>query len=517
MNHYSSESLIQPLSSLIPKALILAFMRQRLALIIGIGAVLVVLIGLNAASYVEIEQTPDSEYDPNRSTYNSGATGTRALYDFLRESGREVTRWRETPLALLNTNRAQPATFVVLETKIPFEPEEVQNLLRWVERGGRLVVIDRRPNPRLLPDSGDWKISTELKQYPSADVHANNPEEMTAGVSPARPTQPTPLTSNVETVMPSRFAGLISIWLPTEKKPEIVALNKKPARDSDEEEGEGVGVGTTAGEDTAEEPPPPRVVIDDETQPPPPPEPVPVAAKRPQLASPAPVVHLMDYRGALLADYPRGDGRIVILSDPFIVANNGLSRADNLQLALNVVAGGGGLIAFDEYHLGHGIARNEMLAYFEGTPVLAAVGQATLIVLLVLWTRGRRFARPLPLVRVDRRSSLEFVASMAELQQRARAFDLAIENIYTRTRRVLVRYAGVEHGSTRAEIAARVAARSSVDREQLETLMRDCEEAINGTPTSARRSLELITRLREVERTLGLRMRAREIKQAKER
>src|SRR5215210_40034 len=157
-----------------------------------------------------------------------------------------------------------------------------------------------------------------------------------------------------------------------------------------------------------------------------------------------------------------------------------------------------------------------MLAYFEGTPVLATVGQATLIVLLILWTKGRRFARPLPLARVDRRSSLEFVASMAELQQRARAFDLAIENIYTRTRRVLVRYAGVEHTSTRTEIAARVAARSSIDRQQLESLMRDCEETINGEPTNARRSLELVTRLRDIERRLGLRMRSREIKQAKD-
>ena len=491
-------------------------MRQRLAIIVGIAFVLLLLIGLNAASYVEIEQTPDSEYDPNRSTYNSGATGTRALYDFLRESGREVTRWREPPAALLGSGRPQPATFVVLETKIPFEPDEVQSLMSWVERGGRLVIIDRRPNPRLLPDSGDWKIATELKQYPPADVHADNPEEMTAGVSPARPTQPTPLTRNVETVMPSRFAGLISIWLPEEKRPVITALKQSSDQQSAEE---GTGAGASDDEaEIAEEPPPPEVIV--ETEPPP----APAASTTPdaavesrQLLSPAPVVHLMDYRGALLADYPHGMGRIVILSDPFIVANNGLSRADNLLLAMNVVAGSVGLIAFDEYHLGHGIARNEMLAYFEGTPVLAALGQATLITLLVLWSRGRRFARPLPLARVDRRSSLEFVASMAELQQRARAFDLAVENSYTRTRRVLVRYAGVEHGSTRQEIAARVAARSTVDREKLETLMRDCEEAINGAPINARRSLDLITRLREVERSLGLRMRAREIKQAKER
>src|SRR5215210_1429794 len=131
-------------------------MRQRLALIIGIGAVLVVLIGLNAASYVEIEQTPDSEYDPNRSTYNSGATGTRALYDFLRESGREVTRWRETPAALLKSDQPKPSTFVILQPKISYETDEVESLLQWVRGGGRLVIIDRRPNPHLLPDSGNW-------------------------------------------------------------------------------------------------------------------------------------------------------------------------------------------------------------------------------------------------------------------------------------------------------------------------------------------------------------------------
>jgi hypothetical protein len=105
---------------------------------------------------------------------------------------------------------------------------------------------------------------------------------------------------------------------------------------------------------------------------------------------------------------------------------------------------------------------------------------------------------------------------MAELQQRARAYDLAIENVYTRLRRVLARYAGVDHQSGRAAIAAGVAARSSLDQQKLETLMRDCEDAINGGPINAQRSLELVAHLREVESTLGLRMRAREIRQAKE-
>jgi hypothetical protein len=237
-------------------------------------------------------------------------------------------------------------------------------------------------------------------------------------------------------------------------------------------------------------------------------------AKQPP-PSTAPVFHLADERGALLADYVHGRGHVIVLSDPFVVTNNGVERADNLQLALNVItAGRGGLIAFDEYHQGRAATENQLFAYFAGTPVLALCGQAFLLVCALVWTRGRRFARPLPAPRVDRRSKLEFVASMAELQQRARAYDLAIENVYARTRRALARYGGTTQNSPRAQLAARVAARSGVKQAGLEALMRECEDAINGEPLKAGQALALVRRLRELERTLGIRMRAREIKQA---
>ena len=228
----------------------------------------------------------------------------------------------------------------------------------------------------------------------------------------------------------------------------------------------------------------------------------------------APVVHFGEKRGALLVDYPYGKGRIVLLSDPYIVANNGISRADNLLLALNAVAGGGGMIAFDEFHQGRPATHNELFQYFSGTPVLAICAQLALIGIAVVWSQGRRFARPLPLPHVDRRSKLEFVASMAELQQRARAHDLALENIYARVRRVLVRYGGVSNSTPRAEIARRVAMRSGLNREELETLMRNCEETINGAPTHAKEVLRLAQRLRDIESKLGLRTRSRDAKQA---
>jgi hypothetical protein len=232
----------------------------------------------------------------------------------------------------------------------------------------------------------------------------------------------------------------------------------------------------------------------------------------------APVAHVGDANGALLVDYAYGGGHVILLSDPYVVANGGVVLKDNLMLAINMLGGPqtSGLIAFDEYHQGRGITQNAFASYFAGTPVLPIAGQLVLLVLVVLWTNGRRFARPLPLPQVDRRSSLEFVASMAELQERSRAFDLAIENIYTRTRRVLARHAGVDYNSSRSEIAQRIAERSTIDRNKLETLMRQCEEAINGEPITPRQSIYLVKRLREVEQFLGLRMRSRDVRQAAE-
>jgi hypothetical protein len=473
-------------------------MRQRLVIIITLIVVLGVLVALNAASYVKVEPTADSEASPDRSTLNSGATGTRALYDFLHESGYQVARWRESTSSLLSFNGPKPETIVVIgRTVIPFSKAESQELLHWVENGGRLVIIDRSPDLSLLPSSGSWTVGAHMTNFPWSDLDPTNFEQMTTGVKPVPPSQPTLLARNVEAILPSRFAGAITVTPITKKddqKSNAGSQHDKVKSESDD----------------AEEPSDDSEAADEPT-----PETRgngPLEPRTGTKVSPAPVVNFMQERGPLVVEYPHGSGRIVLLSDPFIVANNGISRADNLRFGINVVIGDGGLVAFDEFHQGHTATHNALIQYFEGTPVLAICGQFALLGLMVIWSRGSRFARPLPLPQVDRRSSLEFVASMAELQQRARAHDLALENIYGRVRRVLVRYAGLSNSSPRAEIAARVAARSRLNRQELETLMRNCEDTINGAPTNAKESLRLARRLRQIESALGLGMRARDVR-----
>ena len=468
-------------------------MRQRLAIFVVLIVVVGVLVLLNAASYVQVGPTADSEVSPDRSTLNAGATGTRALYDFLHESGYQVARWRDSTASLLNSNGPKPKTIVVIgSTIVPFSDAERKELLHWVETGGRLVIIDRNPDRRLLPSSGDWTISAHLSSFPWTDIDPTNFEQMTTGVKPVPPTQPTLAARDVTEILPSRFAGFITV---------APAKKAGPKKTSDKDKAAGGETEESSGDSDAPETPSPET---GGFGPP----------KRSAKVSPAPVVNFARESGALVVDYPHGQGRIVLLSDPFIVANNGISRADNLQFAINVIAGDGGLVAFDEFHQGRSATHNALIQYFAGTPVLAICGQFVLIGLMVIWSRGSRFARPLPLPRIDRRSSLEFVASMAELQQRARAHDLALENIYGRVRRVLVRRAGLNHSSPRTEIAARIAVRSGLNQKKLETLMRNCEDAINGAPTNAKESLRMVRQLRQIESALGLRTRERDTKQA---
>jgi hypothetical protein len=521
-------------------------MRGRFSIFVFAALVVALLAALNAASYVRVGREPETESNPDRSTANAGPTGTRAIYEYLEAAGHRVARWRGTTDDLLKAAPdARPSTFVVVGAlRRPFTDEERKSLMRWVARGGRLVVIDRAPE-QTVGGGGRWGVvSTPSTAW--SDARADEVEKLLAGTKPLSPTQPTLVASAVERVAASRFASRLHVVgtgatgegataKPGNGKRTGSATATPPHGDANDRAARDANANTddesiSPDEEEDEEPPPPKPSPGSTPGSTPRPSPTRAVARDerrgaagvgPPDAHPeddaepdAPVLNFSDERGAILAEYARGRGRVVVLSDPFIVANNGVSRADNLQLAVNVIAGGGGLVAFDEYHQGRGSSGNQLINYFAGTPVVAMFLQLALVAAAVAYSRGRRFARPVPAARPDRRSKLEFVASMAELQQRARAFDLALENIYSRTRRALARYGGTDTAAPLAEIAAAVAARSGLDRARLERLMQDCEDAAAGQTITARRALALAAQLRELERALGIRMRSREIKQA---
>ena len=254
-------------------------MRQRVIAFITILIVVVVFVALNAATYKsEEEKKRDSEFTPNRSTYHSGPTGMRAFYDFLNESGYRVMRWRETPEKLLGSSGQEVQTFVVIgHTQMPFEGEQAKSVLAWVSAGGRLVIVDRMPQPELLPASQGWAINTELSKSSGFGIDPANAQAMTEGVSPVPPVQPALLTRDIDSMMPSRLASRIKLFTNLKQVENGESGEAQPSKDQ------------SNGGSLLHE------------------------------ISPAPVVYLGDSEGAILVDYPHGRGRIVLLSDPYVV------------------------------------------------------------------------------------------------------------------------------------------------------------------------------------------------------
>src|SRR5947209_20495685 len=206
-------------------------MRGRLLIFLSVVLMLVLLVALNAASYVRVEQEGDTELQPDRSTLNAGGTGTLALFEYLQQSGVDVVRWRQPMSALLDEGEGGVASLVVVgKLRHAFERREAEAVLRWVERGGRLVLVDRSPDPKLLPTAGHWRVGWEQFEYPGAEVRTDDVEVMTRGVPLLAPAQPTALTRDVAEVARSRFAGRLHVYQTDANAPAAGGANRRGPR-----------------------------------------------------------------------------------------------------------------------------------------------------------------------------------------------------------------------------------------------------------------------------------------------
>lgn len=516
-------------------------MKQKFLIAGAFIILIVILIGLNAASYVQKEKQPDSELNPNRSTYNAGVTGTRAFYDLLAETGRKVVRWQEPPDALLN-NKKSPKTFVITgNLKREMTEAEKAKLLQWVAAGGRLVVIDREPPENLQIPTENWRLNFKPEsELISFGIDPSDANQMTAKIDAAVPVQPTVFTKNVNAVQPSRFASTITFERFEARKGDGNGIGSgkmpqyptpKPTQNYDDEDyfseeqlkpapvkaPKSFQTNTNSVQsnllfqerrDAPLPPPPPAKKIEPSSD-------TVITTGKNQLSEneivTAPVLHLANKDKNLLADIPHGAGNIIYLSDPFIISNGGLKLADNVQLGINIVASNDGTIAFDEYHQGFGGNNNRLFQYFAGTPVIPIFLQILLLIGLIFFSQSRRFARPVPEPEPDRLSKLEYVSAMAELQQRTKAFDLALENIYHDFRRRVSRLFGVDNFTvTRKELANLIAERTKFDRNEVEEVLFKCEDIIHGERTNKKEVVHLASRLREFEEKLGLQRQKRQ-------
>jgi Domain of unknown function (DUF4350) len=417
------------------------------------------LIGLSAAGTIELDRPYESEKEPIRSSFSTGPTGTRAFYQLLEESGKPVARLLDSYLSL--DKKASKSLLVVVG---PFKysrelpNDEAISLHNWIAKGGNALIVSRHPYAQfkdpyihsdLTRDNSQWNAPPEKFVDPDSDDFI---------------VQPTELTKDLKGLAISILVARMKFY------PPALELSPLPTPSS-----------TPILEDSTKE---------DFSE-----------------TLESPVIHLGDKEGAILADFNYGIGRVVFLSDPFVIANNGIARGANLTLALNLInslSKDKDNIFFDEYHHGYQSRINPLVNYFRGTPMVWLLFQGTILCLLIVYTYGRRFARPLPLPQIDRNSPLEFVSSMANLLQVARARDLALENIYPRFRSQLCRRLGISSRANTQEIILGLRHRhlpiSEIDFRQA---LSDGEMVMKGEPIDDSHLVTIVRRMRRISAVLS--------------
>jgi hypothetical protein len=149
------------------------------------------------------------------------------------------------------------------------------------------------------------------------------------------------------------------------------------------------------------------------------------------------VRHFGDSSGEAVISFREGSGTVIALSDPYLVTNEGLPEGDNLNLLVNILftfSKDAKTVYFDEYH--HGYERRPTILHLlKGTPIGWALIQVLLAIIILLYSRGRRFGRPKSVFKETHRSSTEYITSLAGIYQNAQASFLALLNLYERLTR----------------------------------------------------------------------------------
>ena len=156
-----------------------------------------------------------------------------------------------------------------------------------------------------------------------------------------------------------------------------------------------------------------------------------------------------------------GAGRVVWLSSPAPLMNEHITKADNVQLLLNIAGRPGDRqVLWDEHY--HGNTRS-LWSYAVNTPLPWMGAQAGLMFASAVFAFGRRRAPVRPRVVVPRTSSLEFIDMLSALYRRAKAAPAAVAAARGRLLRAITTVCGVSPDRGDDALARAVAARLGID------------------------------------------------------
>jgi hypothetical protein len=406
-----------------------------------VGAALVALIA--GSLLTRTRRAGEQRVLPTATSYSSAPFGLRALYLALGQVGYETRRLRAP---LVSAALPERGTLVVADpAPVSLSEREWKDLQSWVRRGNTLVLAGEG-EMALFEPSG-----TEADEMPEAPV------------SYVHPTQPGHLTS-----------GVRAFAIRSDRRFELGGGGRIPGRrGGNGHEEEGLPWLATAGAADMEE----------------------------ALAEAVEVIG--DESGAVVGYARRGAGRLVVLASTWPLSNEGIGRADNFRLALNLIGARGGPVVFDEYHHGY---RDQLAWGLLPLPVKLALSQLVLGLLVAAYARGRRLGPVVPLEPSSRQRT-EFLQTMTAALQRGHATRLALRTAYESALSLLQARTGLPREAAVEVLARGIAPDRPDSAAQLSATLALVQRVLaREAPPSEAVAISLVRRLDEaVEAARGVR------------
>ncbi|HTR48163.1 MAG TPA: DUF4350 domain-containing protein [Verrucomicrobiae bacterium] len=198
--------------------------------------------------------------------------------------------------------------------------------------------------------------------------------------------------------------------------------------------------------------------------------------------------------------YKVGQGEVIWWASPSPISNGSIRDKGNMAFFLNSIgAPENSRVLWDEYF--HG-ARGSLGSYILGTPLPWAALQIGVAFLAILLTFSRRSGAKRAPAADSRLSPLEFVETLGDLYQSARAAPAAVGVSYRRFRFALSRKLAMAPAAKLSDISRAAAVRFGWQEDSLLDTLTRSERAMRSINLSDREALDLVRQLHDYSASL---------------
>ncbi|MBE9003467.1 DUF4350 domain-containing protein [Fortiea sp. LEGE XX443] len=161
-----------------------------------------------------------------------------------------------------------------------------------------------------------------------------------------------------------------------------------------------------------------------------------IATRRRNVKADKQRIDLGDRFGAIVWEEKADKGKVIFSSTPYLAANAYQDNLSNFQYLASLVSQKDNKLFVDEYIHGYKDAdvrqsegQGDLWSYFAKTPLLPALVQVGILLLVLIWAQNQRFGKPIALDTPVIDNSQAYIQALAGVLQKAESSDFVVEMV----------------------------------------------------------------------------------------